>query len=1126
MLLPTPIAIPDMIDPPIPDSKPPPVDAGAGAEVIGAAAAGLTTAGALDAPCLGAAAGLLEERAVEADLRAIGIPAVMNWFLPVIIATCQCFLQASLEPLTTARNILPEEALAYGVNFTMKTNPVTILFQPEFQILSNESSNAAIRVTAPENFAFESSAGSFGLVELIEITSNDAFLASELICSTAQNILSIIMNSSKPLTSSNMYKLVLGAINPSVILSEFDGDDWLLTSLVDDIIIDSVSLAGFNLTSPIISFQIFNSLSEYFGRASVDIFFAMNLPDEIYPGDQLSIQAPEGFPLETLDELCDSFLWLSTPILNYSLLNSEISCKNSTLIITATENSPLDLPIRWTLSSVNPPLTPFITQNFWRVNLVRNGVSMSSQIQQGWSIIPQLNDIEMSLVGDLKAAGRIGAIRVAFTAISEADSLRIVLNSPLDFDFSDAFPLTTGNDVIESFANTVKIRVAAVAGQVINVTIGGVTLGSLGGPTFVDLTTFWSTTQQDGRVNFTDGFILPGKIQITNNTYLSNDEENPKLITTGQFGLRYSTKNYTVSASLSSTFNVGVETDVGSILMLTVYPFITVNDSFTLAKVDKFGNLENITYSDLMTYDSSVSCVLGQTIDPSDIVYISFNAITSSAGSQGQKWRIDTFFPNLNVISNTNDGTDFGISLVSEFELIIVPGLCITCSLQQTPGAIIPVSIIVNPNGAVPTSIYLYAPLGFVFDALNCIKSYTGTDISSCSVISIGLQSVAVIKIVQGGLTGSLDGLVLNVLSPESTPSDTRWYVRGLVESVELGWGASNGFDLVQMDAYAIYPNIPTYQLPNPLVSVVQMVIDFSTDVIYQVSGGSLVLTLPPTFWTSDCSTLLSFKLSVSNCQVSTDIFTGNFILTLSLNNTLSASDHAFSIMIQTGVYTPINATFSVAIKDTSSNVKNAAYGIILPTMTYGFPVITPQRVSWYPDTINDLSSIPLRGFSSYSTLISFTVTSNTVLKVSQIRVDYQPGVYHNQLQISNTSYGIELSENLTDIVESYELVTTTIIFKLNEHILLSGSYNVKIPVMINAAVSLPALEFYVLTFCKSNGTCLRGNGTGMISTYAIRGFSTTDPYPTALTGASVSVSQHLSMIAIFAIIGLMAFNS
>jgi hypothetical protein len=150
---------------------------------------------------------------------------------------------------------------------------------------------------------------------------------------------------------------------------------------------------------------------------------------------------------------CRGFTFQQTvaPALLHSASTIECEANKMTITVKGLTNDyyyPRDNPIQFVLNTVNPATTPYMFTNFWKIthysSLPPAGISeddrvkliVESAVQESWQILPQLANVKVDLVGQMKAASASSEIKLTFTSVSAADELSIVAASPDGFDFT------------------------------------------------------------------------------------------------------------------------------------------------------------------------------------------------------------------------------------------------------------------------------------------------------------------------------------------------------------------------------------------------------------------------------------------------------------------------------------------------------------------------------------------------------------------------------------------------------------------------------------------------------------------------------------------------------------------
>ena len=131
----------------------------------------------------------------------------------------------------------------------------------------------------------------------------------------------------------------------------------------------------------------------------------------------------------------------------------------------------------------------------------RKEIIQSSKAFQSWTIIPQLEGLEVILMGPNMAAESVSHIRIVYTAVTSASEIAIKASSPIGFDFGGA---VLGDKATQSLivnpprGEEIRIAMQIVAGQRYTIDIEKVRLGKSGGQTTFDLSTYTGGMFQSG----------------------------------------------------------------------------------------------------------------------------------------------------------------------------------------------------------------------------------------------------------------------------------------------------------------------------------------------------------------------------------------------------------------------------------------------------------------------------------------------------------------------------------------------------------------------------------------------------------------------------------------------------
>merc|ERR1719265_1511048 len=174
------------------------------------------------------------------------------------------------------------------------------------------------------------------------------------------------------------------------------------------------------------------------------------------------------------------------------------------------------------VDTFNPASTPVVTENFWKIthfSMEDAGGTrevLSSKVAESWDIVPQLENVVVTIVGEQRAAESISGIGVGFIPVSDADELWIDALEPAEFDFTGAVVTSSGHEVLDASGTQIRLKVPIFAGRSTYVQVEKFRLGKIGGPTSFDLRTRFEKQKQDEKLGYKDGFRLPGRLKVHN----------------------------------------------------------------------------------------------------------------------------------------------------------------------------------------------------------------------------------------------------------------------------------------------------------------------------------------------------------------------------------------------------------------------------------------------------------------------------------------------------------------------------------------------------------------------------------------------------------------------------------
>ncbi|CAK9104185.1 Superoxide dismutase [Fe] [Durusdinium trenchii] len=496
---------------------------------------------------------------------------------------------------------------------------------------------------------------------------------------------------------------------------------------------------------------------------------------------------------------------------------------------------PQNEDLHFKVATANPSKTPFLTDNYWKVAHMKGTVVKSSHIHRGWDVNPQLENVEVKLTGTKYAAGKISAIEVTFTPITDADTLKIEAIFPTQFNFDQStVPLPYDIDSRSEGATLIINRGGFRAGVMTTIAINTVRLGRAGGQTRFNFITYNDDTmseKRDEKLGFTGGFRLPGlwailswagsggqfdRISVVNAPVLRSQrgdlgpsdqpdrrgyqEAKAQFPVESLFQPRVQEERSShgrrrdAKAQFTLSFSRAVQASERLLVtcqgqakyQLKQSPFVVIG----------IGPIET-------SARSLIGGFLSATLKPgrpatevalqADTPYTIIMLVLPVQGTN--TWRFDTSDGGA-LPTNTNDGELNGFSPVEQFVLGVE-------AVRSPPRAVVDVTLSIEVGNAIVRELIIVAPPSFLFDesAGGC-----GDMCLPGSLHRLGRLGTATIASPTGEPLTQLQGIKVRVLTPYLTPSSVTWFVegRGQGAGTTVGWGRGPGFFVTQMAATSV----------------------------------------------------------------------------------------------------------------------------------------------------------------------------------------------------------------------------------------------------------------------------------------------------------------------------------
>jgi len=1053
--------------------------------------------------------------------------------------TLWAFTRTSVSPVTTAR-----ARTAAGAIRTK--NPLTINIRPFNTIYPGGS----LRAEAPEDFEFVSLPSRECSVQLQELPYTELGLSYEgyvwpqegLVClvdSDDRGKLNVRLRHERNMNAGRDYELILTVYNPgTVLVGLYPITVWKISSYqMGSLSLDESRISAFRLNSVMNLWTYKNpdpnddTREITNGGERLPAFsLVMRFPDKLVTGDVIRITAPPTFVLTDASGRCRGFRWVSnmevTPEDWSPLPNSHYACDQTNMSFHITEPGggiPKDTAIEFGLEIYNPLRTPNEAVAFWTCTHLSRPSDIdgtrtikSSKAFQTWNIIPQFEGVEATLVGRPYAAESVSAMRVAFTAVTSAEDLSIQVTYPPSFSFGGVTTDDSDQEVFLTSGNMVRIRMAIIAGQRINIILRNVLLGQEGGQTDIHITSYTGGMFQAGvwvpgsvmdqKLNFQSGFRLPGQVFTKN--YVSKLENNfikdPQKYPVQSLWWPHCGR----PAYIEFNFHITQPALAGEFLLISGAPFEPSMQLFTLMEAitglaATSSTASASTQAQRMVEKEVVSIYGGvmrarllEPLVPYRIYQLVLSVIAPHAQAKEDHgrpitWTLETDDGGM-LPKNTNDAVSRVFTIVEEYDFQVT-------SPRAPPTAEVEVAVHFTPGIKAPTELRLVAPLLFTFPG-NCLV-HGGEDVTGCvpgKPLPNGRNTARLICN-ELGISSKPRDLRIRVNTPRAPPADQTWFVEGVDvwREQQLGWGMAAGVNVQPMaDLAMAYPGIPAIRA--------FMVWRFRTQVMVG-AGGYLAISLPAGF-NPDCRQgnlkAISFPIT-GGCD---DSNPENVIVYL--NSTIVPAEYVFAFYVSPPTETPIRNLVSITLNDRFGQVKDAAVDLI------GMPIQEKLRIRTTP--LHWTLSKPRRptmvtiGFEAVEPLPDLIVAP--LQQVSEILITMPLGFQHlvdSPTEFTMVNMDMPLKDG--DWLDYMQKDRLRIILNLNRTswtTLKVGTYLFRFNAMVPDP--LPAFNVWHLALCSPTfpGGCSKISDPAVLITYAIPGFNLNEK-ATVSPGFGIGATSH-----------------
>ncbi|CAE7298783.1 unnamed protein product [Symbiodinium sp. KB8] len=821
-----------------------------------------------------------------------------------------------------------------GAGIIRTPTPVTIEFMPYNTVPPkppNEQFGGMLRLTVPVGYEIQHS-NSQCEVELFVTDGSVVFEDSDYSCRVENTVKQLLyMAGAKDIRGSYPYTLIVWTFNPptAAVAETWRIDTFHTWTAEPDTALDETEFLGYNVNNQLNIFQVTNSLNVFNGNTKVnDIDILLNFPDPMKDDDEILIVGPRGFNLIGNPQLAncnESAAQMSVTALTWFRwvdgvqlpATGEPGCtcdpQGFCTIRWQIDESrdpayPQNEDIHFKVATTNPSQTPFLTDNYWKASHVKAAVVKSSHIYRGWDINPQLENVDIALVGNDYAAGKTSDIEVTFTPITDADTIYIEAIFPTQFSFDQStVALPYDIDGQSEGATLIINRGAFRAGITATIRINTVRLGRAGGQTRFNLITYRDETRtekRDEKLDFDGGFRLPGLITVQGTPVLKSQYQvaaaanpvkqlfRPRVLEDAQAEF---TLSFTRPVQASERLLITCQGQAQYQLKQSPFVVIGIGQIENQVEIDSFGTLRATLKPGRPATEVALQA---------DTPYTIIMWVLPIQGAN--TWRFDTS-DGGSLPTNTNDGDLDGFYPVEQMVLGVE-------AVRSPPKAVVDVILNIDAGSAIVRELIIIAPPSFLFDesAGGCGNMcLPGEALSSTSRRTATIQSPT------GEPLTQLRNLKVRVLTPAQTPSSVTWYVegRGQGAGTTVGWGEGLASSVCRRRIQERwYPAVAT-------IAQAQIVFTFALNIN---AGNQINIEAPPGFILT-CSTEGALK------QISLPGGKPDCIddpLQIRLGTTLTADQYAFSLLVDLPPDEPRDNTFSVIVRDQDGGVVDAAYSI------------------------------------------------------------------------------------------------------------------------------------------------------------------------------------------------------
>ncbi|CAD7968709.1 unnamed protein product [Amoebophrya sp. A120] len=1091
------------------------------------------------------------------------------------------FTETNVETRSTARS--PANEIRHiPVKFDLKPRNT---ISPD---LPTPNSGGVLKLIAPQDFKFSQTNGICNRISIyagphvITVDKEDVQLAEEFWSANdircrvqaavpatddgqigPDRVLLLYLNSDKAFMAHRKYRLQLDVQNPLLALEEFLYKFFVVSYSYEDMRagseLDEMRIPAYEVNHVMKRFFLRNENAQFQpirnGMTAIpNLFVHFESPVRMDPGHQVVYIAPTTFQLTKQligstavhNTECNEFKFDPVDALYLGPQSTVFCYKNLIVMDVVSFTVPKDTAVKFRINTVNPPATPELFDNFWRVYHYKKTVYdstaaktsatvaesllqldpllltkdtagspqlMASDIWESWQILPQLMGVQIRL-GLLpnanRAAGSRSDIEFRFVSVSVANEVRLTADSPAGFDFTLA-KLVTGQEIKTVDGATISIR-ANINPAVISTTVihlQEVKLGAIGSPTIFSITTLLNGVTKDEKLGFQYGFSQPGKI---------SSFRTPRLYSGfSMHPVQYPIKEklpMRIDSPAYADFFIMLSTDApaGSYFTVSGPPYQIMNQNFAIHEYDAehlmidsmFKKVGTAVSFSVISYGGGQIDVQLQETLKKETHYV-ITVFMQTPTMPGETWRIETrswkstlapecqpqqLDPSIAVLteiqclpSNTNDGDQGGFHLVGK--------IAVTASAPggSPPLAKLTTRVRINPAAATPNRLRIVAPSNFNFTEGNSLLT-SSLDVLECRQgPPMASRNTALCTCRPDGLQSEVS-IDLLMVPPRKTPVPTAWFVIGedSVSNAIVAWGEDPiGYPIQQMaETTVLYTAVPGVES--------EITIGFKSSITLE--GGGTILVLVPEAFEVNCEDGNLKPISLIGdvkCEQG-----GNNQVRLKLSSTLPAAQYAFSMRTMVPQTTPVNNRFSVLLYDLQKEVRDAAMDREGLKMLSGID-IRFSDLSWNRADANKKSDMTV-AFTVYESTTSFG--DRSLRDLGEVLINFPEGFFHTIVSFSEVKTALNGQPGGMPLVMDEDDVPRWLDSTQQDRLRISlmtgpdvdpsglqqqGTYSFSFQAVVPAQI--PPYNVWTVSLCEGSGGCISAFDSSVKLAFPVPGF-------------------------------------